>query len=55
MERQDRAPVQMLANFDKGELVVFTDDVEGACDSYEEFLKTGKRDGVHGKEEGKTT
>ena len=25
----------------KGEQVVFTDDVEGACDSYEEFLKRG--------------
>ena len=25
----------------KGEQVVFTDDVEGACDSYEEFLKQG--------------
>ena len=25
----------------RGEQVVFTDDVEGACDSYEEFLKKG--------------
>ena len=51
--------VRQLCNkilwLDKGEQVVFTDDVEGACDSYEEFLKTGKRDEVHGKAEGKTT
>ena len=39
----------------KGEQIEFTDDVAGCCDRYEEFLKTGKRDGVHGKEEGKTT
>ena len=45
----------MLANFDKGRKVAFTDDVAGACDRYEEFLKTGKRDEVHGKKERKTT
>ena len=39
----------------KGEQVEFTDDVAGACDRYEEFLKTGKRDEVHGKKERKTT
>ena len=50
---QVRALCNKILWLHKGEQVVFTDDVEGACDSYEEFLKTGKRDEVHGKAEGK--
>ena len=38
LERQDRAPVPMLVNFDKGRQVEFTDDVAGCCDRYERFL-----------------
>ena len=52
---QVRSMCNKVLWLDKGEQVEFTDDVAGACDRYEEFLKTGKRDEVHGKKEGKTT
>ena len=45
------AQVRSLCNkvlwLDKGKQIVFTDDVEGACDSYEEFLKHGMQTPVY--------
>lgn len=38
---QIRAMCNKILWLHRGEQVVFTDDVEGACDSYEEFLKNG--------------
>ena len=39
--RQVRELCNKILWLHKGRQVVFTDDVEGACDSYEEFLKQG--------------
>ena len=38
LARQDRAPVPMLVNFNKGRKVGFTGDVAGCCDRYARFL-----------------